>query len=67
MEDEGPGKPVWKLEGIPVGGIAQVAYESKNEEGVSPEQTSEANVTGVEFFFGGVLGPNISFFWRFRR
>ena len=65
MEDEGPGKPVWKLKAIPVGGMAQVAYESKNDEAASPQQMSEANVTGVEFFFGGVLGPNISFFGDF--
>jgi hypothetical protein len=68
MEKEGPGEPVWKLKGIPIGGIAQAAYEFKNDEGAippAPKQSSKAEVTEVEFFYGGVLGPNISFFGDF--
>lgn len=62
MEDEGPGEPVWKMKGIPLGGVAQIAYESKK---AGPAKTSRGDVTAVEFFFGGVLGPNVSFFGDF--
>lgn len=65
MEDEGPGDPVWKLTSIPLGGMAQAVYEYKRDELADPKQSSEAAVSEVEFFFGGVLGPNISFFGDF--
>ena len=42
-----------------------MAIETKSDEGTTPKRSTEANVTGVEFFFGGVLGPNISFFGDF--
>jgi hypothetical protein len=68
MEDEGPGEPVWKLPGIPVGAVAQVAYESKDDPSAVPpvpSKTSRGDLQAVEFFFGGVLAPNVSFFGDF--
>lgn len=65
MADEGPGEPVWKLPGIPVGGMAAVEYAFRDDETAEPERSSAAAVAEVEFFFGGVLGPNLSFFGDF--
>jgi len=65
MEKDGAGEPVWKLPGIPIGGIAQAVYEFKHDDGATPKQSSKAEVTEVEFLYGGVLAPNISFFGDF--
>jgi len=63
MEDEGPGEPVWKLKGIPLGAVAQIVYESQKQDG--KRKTNREAVNAVEFFFGGVLGENVSFFGDF--
>lgn len=63
MEDEGPGEPVWKLSGIPLGGVAQIVYEGQKKDG--QRKTNREAVNAVEFFFGGVLGEDISFFGDF--
>jgi len=63
-EKEGPGGNIWDMKGIPVGAVAQVAYTNINADNGIPD-SSRADVTAVEFFFGGVLAPNISFFGDF--
>lgn len=63
-EEEGPGGNVWDMKGLPVGAIAQAAYTKINTDNGGAD-TSRAEVTAVEFFFGGVLAPNISFFGDF--
>ena len=61
-EDEGPGEPVWRLPGIPMGGMVDAFYELKNDDGRVPKQSSKVVVGHVHFLAGGVLGPNVSFF-----
>ncbi len=62
MEDEGPGEPVWKLPGIPIGGVAHLVFVNKDG---PTKKVSKLKPGGLEFFFGGVLAPNVSFFGDF--